>query len=511
MSLFSNAFRYKLLEEKGGWWVDLDVVCQTDALPEDPYAFGFEDGHGKIGTAVIKAPPGDPLMRLCRERSLDVGAEARWGQSGPNLFTDSVNALGLTHHAQPVSAFYPYSWTEALAALDPGQTGRLLSLCDKSKFVHLWAEVFRRRRIDKHQPPELGSLVDHFFGLFDPQQQKEFRARGQLCSNWQCLLAAFSIKASLPERLLNLVIAARSMSNTKHYIRAIGEAPNYFNPAAYSEKMQCRKLFDRNPFFSICCDKLKARAYAEAADCGLAFPKIYWSGTDPDQIPFDQLPTPYVIKPNHRSGAKFVVTHKDMEDQPEIRNLCRHWLTHPHGLEINEWGYRDVKPCLYAEELLPAPEGFLYPDEYNFMVYSGRLESVVIFRGRQVENRDVTYLDRDWTRLDVRKWVGWHLSKERFRDSQPHVPHPDGLERMIAIAERLGRDLDHVRVDFFNIDGIVYFCELTVYADSGFAYGFPEDAVYEKFPPRDIDYQDGALWKQPQFSLPAKLKHVLFG
>jgi len=26
-SAFSNLFRYKLLAQKGGWWIDMDMVC----------------------------------------------------------------------------------------------------------------------------------------------------------------------------------------------------------------------------------------------------------------------------------------------------------------------------------------------------------------------------------------------------------------------------------------------------------------------------------------------------
>ncbi len=511
LSLFSNAFRYRLLEHKGGWWVDLDVVCQARNLPEDAYVFGFEGTQGKIGTAVIKMPAGDPLMALCAEKSLEVGDKALWGQSGPDLFTGSVNALGLTKHARPVSTFYPHSWTEAMDVFDPAQTERLLASCAQSTFVHLWAEVLRRARVDKFAPPPMGSVVDRFFGLYDPEQQEEFGLKRQLCSNRQACLAALSIKAPVHEKLANLIIAARRMSNTKHYIRAIGCAPNYVNPTAYSEKMQCRKLFDRNPVLPEFCDKLKAIDHAENIDTAVRVPQVYWSGTDPESIPFDTLPTPYIVKPNHRSGEKVVVRDRSDEKRSEIRNRCRSWLKHPHGLDIEEWGYRKVEPRLFAEELLPAPAGFAFPDDYRMFVFSGRVEFIQIFRGRETDVRWRGYFDRNWKWLDIQKWLGWATSVDRARNSLLHAAVPKGLDTMIKASEEIGRNLDHIRVDFYDIDGEVYLGEMTPYPDSGFAYCFSEDATYDVYPPRDIDCQNGALWNQPQIPLLEKLKRVLTG
>lgn len=66
-------------------------------------------------------------------------------------------------------------------------------------------------------------------------------SKNEPCSDLQCYLAAFSIKGRPHEKAANLLIAARYMRNTKMYIRAIGQAPDYVNPTAFSEKMQFRK------------------------------------------------------------------------------------------------------------------------------------------------------------------------------------------------------------------------------------------------------------------------------
>ena len=52
---------------------------------------------------------------------------------------------------------------------------------------------------------------------------------------------------------------------------------------------------------------------------------------------------------------------------------------------------------------------------------------------------------------------------------QSAVPKPQSLGRMLAAAEILGRDLDFVRVDFYEIDGRAIFGEMTLFPESGLA------------------------------------------
>jgi hypothetical protein len=167
VSLFSNAFRYKLLAEKGGWWVDTDVVCLTDALPAAPYVFGYQDKYQLICTAIVKTPPGDRLMRKCLKIALKTGTDADWAETGPALITRMVKKFGLGRYSRPIPAFYPYGWEEAMQALDPAHTDRLLTICRESMCVHLWNEMFRRSKINKFHPPPAGSLIDYFFKIYN--------------------------------------------------------------------------------------------------------------------------------------------------------------------------------------------------------------------------------------------------------------------------------------------------------------------------------------------------------
>src|SRR5690349_14457898 len=57
-SAFSNVFRYKLLLEQGGWWVDTDVLCLKTNLPNCDY-YWAQEAPGRINGAILKFPKGD--------------------------------------------------------------------------------------------------------------------------------------------------------------------------------------------------------------------------------------------------------------------------------------------------------------------------------------------------------------------------------------------------------------------------------------------------------------------
>lgn len=310
----------------------------------------------------------------------------------------------------------------------------------------------------------------------------------------ECLDKAFSIDAPLNDRLANRAIAQCFLPNTKQYISAVGAAPNYINPVALSEKMQCRKLFDHNPLFNIFCDKLKAREYAQKLDSRLKCPEIYWSGVDPKEIPFDELAPPYIIKPNHRSGAIIPVRGAQDVDRRSILQECASWISEPYGKKTGEWGYFDVEPKIIVEQFLSAPEGSIYPDSLRLLTLSGKVALVYHDVVSNYWDGFTTCFDREWNRLPYCIWEG-HWTPNPHLPNLEQVERPENLETIVEIAEKLASEVDQLRVDLYVTGPEIYFGELTAYDESGFAYPFPEKVEYDGYPPRDFDYHFGALWQ----------------
>lgn len=67
---FSDIFRYKLLYEKGGWWVDMDVTCLKPLDIIEPYFFR-KHGSFLVINNMIKCPPKSPFMKVCYEKTLE--------------------------------------------------------------------------------------------------------------------------------------------------------------------------------------------------------------------------------------------------------------------------------------------------------------------------------------------------------------------------------------------------------------------------------------------------------
>lgn len=65
---FSDIFRYKLLYERGGWWVDMDVTCLKHFDFSEPYFFRNHWKYPVVGN-VMKAPKGSELMLSCYEKT----------------------------------------------------------------------------------------------------------------------------------------------------------------------------------------------------------------------------------------------------------------------------------------------------------------------------------------------------------------------------------------------------------------------------------------------------------
>lgn len=148
VSGFSNWFRYRLLYERGGWWVDADMVCVR------PFAFGGEHvfaselskGTVHVSSGAIRAPRGSEVLgwaaEVCAAKD---PSTLRWGETGPSLVAQAVERFGLGDAVQPPEVFCPLAYTEWHRALDAEPP----ALPAETAAVHLWNEMWRRDGRDK--------------------------------------------------------------------------------------------------------------------------------------------------------------------------------------------------------------------------------------------------------------------------------------------------------------------------------------------------------------------------
>src|SRR5215510_2721358 len=85
---FANFFRYKLLFERGGWWVDTDTICLKPFDFAEQHVFATErvDERELVTSGIIKASAGSEAMgyawEVCQSKDPE---KLVWGETGPRL------------------------------------------------------------------------------------------------------------------------------------------------------------------------------------------------------------------------------------------------------------------------------------------------------------------------------------------------------------------------------------------------------------------------------------------
>lgn len=230
-------------------------------------------------------------------------------------------------------------------------------------------------------------------------------------------------------------------------------------------------LVDRNrdSTWTPLVDKCLARNYITERVGAEHVVPLYWQGKSPADIPFETLPTPFVLKANHTSGSVCVV-HAD-SDRDIVRRRARVWLRENYYWFGREYQYHPIDKMLLAEKFLDDghPGG---PLDYRFWCFHGEPKYI------QVDNHahDINpYYDTSWNLQEFT-----HRPGLRSVD----IPQPQEFPEMMRIARAMSADFEFVRVDLYAVRGQVYVGELTFTPAAGKLY----------FQPEEWDARLGALW-----------------
>lgn len=150
-SAFSNIFRYKLLQDLGGWWIDMDLIALDRFDFETSSVFALERtrrGDTQLATCAIRLPPHSEIAKTCFLESMECDRRTlRWGKIGPGLFSRVVMSHQESRrYCQHPDVFCPVDWFVA-EKYPPLHHAVELS---GSKAIHLWNEVWRRCHLDKN-------------------------------------------------------------------------------------------------------------------------------------------------------------------------------------------------------------------------------------------------------------------------------------------------------------------------------------------------------------------------
>jgi len=214
-------------------------------------------------------------------------------------------------------------------------------------------------------------------------------------------------------------------------------------------------LHERDPLLTTISDKLHVRDYVAqkvGRDCLIP---LIWHGDKPEDIPFDDLPSKFVIKTNHGCGYNIIVKNKAQLDQVETRLKLKKWLCENFCQDKYlgiEWGYKNIKPTIIIESFIGEDDKL--PLDYKFYCISGKVEILTIHFDRFGEHKNAKAFNRDFEPYKFRS---------DFKQYEGQLQQPQNLEEMVGLAESLAVDFDFIRVDLYNQNNNIYFGELTPY------------------------------------------------
>jgi hypothetical protein len=189
-SAFSNLFRYALLFERGGWWVDLDLVALKPFRFDTDHVLGLVrggQGGSRVAAGAIRVPPGSELIGRCLEVARAAEKHSvRWGEIGPRLLRRMAQELGMEASMQPPSVFYDIDAADFWRLIRPRQT------IPDGVAVHLWAQLWRHYGLNPDGRYPETSIYEQLIARYLPEASAEARPRVHVTA---------AILRSLPRRV----------------------------------------------------------------------------------------------------------------------------------------------------------------------------------------------------------------------------------------------------------------------------------------------------------------------
>lgn len=267
----------------------------------------------------------------------------------------------------------------------------------------------------------------------------------------------------------------------ENFLNRVGYELNLDNPKSFNEKIMWSKLYYQNPLITQCCDKFAVKDYVTDTIGEEYIVKTIGQWDKPEDIDFDKLPNQFALKVNWSSGYNIIVKDKSKLDIPDTLRKLNLWTKPDRNAyyQFFNWGFKHVKPVIYAEEYLEQVDGQVY--DYKFFMFGGEMKMMFIATDRTGVNQLThDFFDRDFNLLP--------FTYGGIRHADPLPPKPRHYEEMIALAEKLAKPFPFVRVDFYEMGDRIALGEMTFYPGGGIL----------PFDPIEWDYKIGEWYQLPE-------------
>lgn len=230
------------------------------------------------------------------------------------------------------------------------------------------------------------------------------------------------------------------------------------NPKDINEKMQWLATYSDTYLWSLCSDKYRVREFIKQRGLEHLTVKLYGVWNNADEIDYDSLPEKFVLKCNHDSGTCEIVDKSKGFDKNEINARLNNALKVRFGYINGETYYNRIKPCIIAEEFLESKNCTFSTSLVDYKVWSfdGKPYCTWACHNRDKHCTYVNVYDMNW-----QVHPEYSVFTDHYRDGEGKVPKPLAFDEMMNAASILSKGFPEVRVDFYEVDGKLYFGELT--------------------------------------------------
>lgn len=260
------------------------------------------------------------------------------------------------------------------------------------------------------------------------------------------------------------------------YFAVYKKFANLIHPRDLNEKILYIKLYTDTSKWPDLVDKYKVREYIQSKGLEDILVKLYgvWYSADEFLRDFDSLPESFILKVNNGEGkgTNQIVKNKTEASKNELAKLVDSWLSRKNiGALVAEPQYDAIQPCVIAEQLLPLELGHHSLTDYKVWCFEGKPYSIWVCNDRNEDGNSAHVLtyDTEWN-----SHPEYSIFTSDYLQGEP-IPKPDNLDKMLSIAQILSSDFPELRVDLYNIEGKIFFGELTFTSQGGINSFYTQD------------------------------------
>lgn len=243
---------------------------------------------------------------------------------------------------------------------------------------------------------------------------------------------------------------------------------NLNHPTTFSEKLNWLKLNNRKDLYTQLVDKYAVREYVASKIGDKHLIPLLGKWGHFDDIDFNRLPDRFVLKCNHCSRDAMIYKNKSTFNFDYVKKKYDQWLKRNFYYEMREWPYKNIHPCIIAEEYIQTGTEDLM--DYKWYCFNGTAKYCKVISNKSIDSA-IDFYTLEWEHLPIQYVVGSKI----YPNNQHLIQKPTLFKEMIRIAEKLSEGIPFARIDLYHVQDKIYFGEITLFPTAGYCDFSPKE------------------------------------